>query len=108
MTVCIKEYMLPFIIEKDYIDQTDDGDEDEWLDRQTDIQIETQEEREEGWQNENVSISSMGAYKDIITFSYFYLCIQSNFIIFNKAINFLPSFSSVFGFQWVIKKLLWL
>lgn len=32
--------MLPFIMEKDYIDQTDDDDEDEWLDRQTDIQIE--------------------------------------------------------------------
>lgn len=27
--------MLPFIMEKDYIDQTDDDDEDEWLDRQT-------------------------------------------------------------------------
>ena len=50
----------------------------------------------------------MEAYKDIIILCYFYLYIQSNFIIFNKAINFLPSFSSVFSFQWVIKKLLWL
>lgn len=29
--------MLSFIIEKDYIDKTDD-DEDEWIDRQIDIQ----------------------------------------------------------------------
>lgn len=106
MTVCIKEYMLPFIMEKDYIDQTDDDDEDEWLDRQTYRQRDIGR-KEEGWQNENISIS-MGTYKDIITFCYFYLCIQSNFIIFNKAINFLPSFSNVFGFQWAIKKLLWL
>ena len=53
-----------------------------------------------------IDIPPVEAYNGIITFCNFYLHIQSNFIIFNKAINFLPSFSSVFGFKWVIKKLL--
>lgn len=59
------------------------------------------ERRKEGgkWNKKIKTLISPMEVNGIIALCNFHLHIQSNFIIFNKTINFPFSFSSVFGFK---------